>query len=115
MFNLPKTATAPFCPAEVKGTVFVSPDLGPWKKALRFAGPGLLVSVGYMDPGNWATDIQAGSAYGYGLLSVVVLSSLAATVLQNLAARLGLVTGRDLARLSRDRLSPALAKKMWLL
>jgi len=102
MFGLPKTATAPFCPAEVKGTVFVPPALAPWKKILRFAGPGLLVSVGYMDPGNWATDIQAGSSYGYGLLFVVVLSSLAAIALQCLSARLGLVTGKDLAVLSRE-------------
>jgi manganese transport protein len=102
MVSLPKTATAPFCPAEVKGTVFVPPALAPWKKALRFAGPGLLVSVGYMDPGNWATDIQAGSSYGYRLLFVVVLSSLAAIVLQCLSARLGLVTGKDLAVLSRQ-------------
>jgi len=102
MFSLPKTATAPFCPAEVKGTVFVPPAIAPWKKALRFAGPGLLVAVGYMDPGNWATDIQAGSSYGYALLFVVVLSSLAAIALQSLSARLGLVTGQDLAVLSRQ-------------
>jgi manganese transport protein len=66
MFNLPKTTTAPFCPAEVKGPALVPPELAPWKKAPRFAGPGLLVSAGYMDPGNCATDIQAGSAYGCG-------------------------------------------------
>jgi manganese transport protein len=72
MFTLPETATAPFCPAEVKDTVLVPPELGPWRKALRFAGRGLLVSVGYMDPGNWATDIQAGSDYGYGPLFAVI-------------------------------------------
>lgn len=60
MFRLPTTATAPFCPSEVRGTVAVPPGLPLWKKLLRFAGPGLLVSVGYMDPGNWATDIEAG-------------------------------------------------------
>ena len=113
MLRLPKTATAPFCPAEVKGTVFVPPDLKPWKKALRFAGPGLLVSVGYMDPGNWATDIQAGSAYGYGLLFVVLLSSLAAIVLQCLSARLGLVTGKDLAVLSRQSYGPRRRYALW--
>ncbi|HEX4504942.1 MAG TPA: Nramp family divalent metal transporter [Alphaproteobacteria bacterium] len=113
MFRLPKTATAPFCPAEVKGTVFVPPDLKPWKKALRFAGPGLLVSVGYMDPGNWATDIQAGSAYGYDLLFVVLLSSLAAIVLQCLSARLGLVTGKDLAVLSRQSYGPRRRYALW--
>ena len=101
MLGLPKTATAPFCPAEVKGTVAVPAADPAWKKLLRFIGPGLLISVGYMDPGNWATDIQAGSQYGYAMLFVVLLASLAAIVLQCLSARLGLVTGKDLAVLSR--------------
>jgi manganese transport protein len=112
---LPKTATAPFCPAEVRGAVAVPNGLSPWKRALRFAGPGLLVSVGYMDPGNWATDIEAGSRYGTALLFVVVLSSLAAIVLQTLSLRLGLVTGRDLAQMSRDRYGPRTVKVQWLL
>ncbi|HWW25905.1 MAG TPA: Nramp family divalent metal transporter [Caulobacter sp.] len=115
MFALPKTATAPFCPAEVRGAVAVPDGLSPWKRALRFAGPGLLVSVGYMDPGNWATDIEAGSRYGTALLFVVVLSSLAAIVLQTLSLRLGLVTGRDLAQMSRDRYGPRTVKVQWLL
>lgn len=72
----------------------------------RFLGPGLLVSVGYMDPGNWATDIEAGSRLGYGLLFVVVTAGLAALFLQTRAARLGLATGRDLARLCRDEYAP---------
>jgi manganese transport protein len=115
MFNLPTTATAPFCPSEVRGTIAV-PWTGPtWKKILRFAGPGLLVSVGYMDPGNWATDIQAGAEFGYQLLFVVVLSSLAAIVLQCLSARLGIATGKDLARLSRENLDPLASLSMWLL
>jgi manganese transport protein len=115
MFALPKTATAPFCPAEVRGAVAVPDGLSTWKRALRFAGPGLLVSVGYMDPGNWATDIEAGSRYGTALLFVVVLSSLAAIVLQTLSLRLGLVTGRDLAQMSRDRFGPRTVKVQWLL
>ncbi|MDR7118240.1 Nramp family divalent metal transporter [Caulobacter sp. BE254] len=115
MFSLPRTATAPFCPAEVRGAVAVPDGLSPWKRALRFAGPGLLVSVGYMDPGNWATDIEAGSRYGTALLFVVVLSSLAAIVLQTLSLRLGLVTGRDLAQMSRDRYGPRTVKVQWLL
>ena len=115
MLGLPKTATAPFCPSEVKGTVFVSPSIPGWQKLLRFVGPGLLISVGYMDPGNWATDIQAGSQYGYALLFVVLLSSLAAIVLQCLSARLGLVTGRDLAVLTRENYSRAGTTVMWLL
>jgi manganese transport protein len=115
MFNLPTTANAPFCPSEVRGTIAV-PWAGPtWKKILRFAGPGLLVSVGYMDPGNWATDIQAGAEFGYRLLFVVVLSSLAAIVLQCLSARLGIATGKDLARLSRENLDPLASLSMWLL
>jgi manganese transport protein len=112
---LPKTATAPFCPAEVRGAVAVPDGLSPWKRALRFAGPGLLISVGYMDPGNWATDIEAGSRYGTALLFVVVLSSLSAIVLQTLSLRLGLVTGRDLAQMSRDRYGPRTVKVQWAL
>lgn len=114
-FRLPTTATAPFCPSEIRGTVSVSSKASFFKRLLQFAGPGLLVSIGYMDPGNWATDIEAGSKYGYSLLFVVVLSSLAAMVLQCLAMRLGLVTQRDLAQLSRDRYSPAVAKGQWVL
>ncbi len=115
MFKLPTTATAPFCPAEVQGTVLTPIGLPPLKQFLRFLGPGLLISVGYMDPGNWATDIQAGSQFGYALLSVVALSGLAAIVLQVLSLRLGLVTGRDLAQLCRDRYPPWAARSLWLL
>ena len=61
-FRLPRTATAPFCPSEVRGSVEISAQSPLWQRILRMAGPGLLVSVGYMDPGNWATDIEAGSA-----------------------------------------------------
>ncbi len=75
MSFLPRTATAPFCPSEVKGSVAVDPSLPFHRKLWRYAGPGLLVSVGYMDPGNWATDIEAGSRFGYGLLFVVLLAS----------------------------------------
>lgn len=114
-FSLPKTATAPFCPSEVRGAVTVPEGLSTWRRVLRFAGPGLLVSVGYMDPGNWATDIEAGSRYGTALLFVVVLSSLAAIVLQTLSLRLGLVTGRDLAQTSRDRYGPRTVKAQWFL
>jgi manganese transport protein len=112
-FKLPTTATAPFCPSEVAGTVAV-PEGDPfWKKIIRFAGPGLLVSVGYMDPGNWATAIQGGSQFGYQLLFVVVLSSLAAIVLQCLSMRLGIVTGKDLAVHCREQYSPAVGKTLW--
>jgi manganese transport protein len=112
--KLPNTATAPFSPSEVAGSVAV-PEAAPfWKKMIRYAGPGLLVSVGYMDPGNWATAIQGGSQFGYDLLFVVVLSSLAAIVLQCLSMRLGIVTGKNLAEHCRDEYSPFARKALWL-
>jgi manganese transport protein len=114
MFRLPTTATAPFCPSEVQGTVAIPPGLSGWQKLLRYLGPGLLISVGYMDPGNWATDIEAGSRYGMDLLFVVGLSSLAGVLLQTLCARLGLVAGRDLAQLCRDRYPKPIAFALWL-
>lgn len=114
-FSLPKTATAPFCPPEVAGSVPVNADAPFWKRAATFAGPGLLVSIGYMDPGNWATAIEAGSRFGYSLLFVVLLASLAGMAVQCLCSRLGIATGRDLAQLSRERYSPRTAKVQWLL
>jgi len=114
MLGLPTTATAPFCPSEVRGTVAVPRGLPFWRKVLRFAGPGLLVSVGYMDPGNWATDIEAGSRYGNTLLFVVVLASLSGILLQTLCARLGIVAERDLARLCREQFRPPVVTALWL-
>lgn len=114
MFRLPKFATAPFCPSEVQGTVAVPTGLSNWQKLLRYLGPGLLISVGYMDPGNWATDIEAGSRYGTDLLFVVALSSLAGILLQALCARLGLVAGKDLARLCRERYPRPVAMMLWI-
>jgi manganese transport protein len=114
MFRLPTTATAPFCPSEVRGTVAIPQGIAGWKKLLRYFGPGLLVAVGYMDPGNWATDIEAGSRYGTALLFVVVLSSLAGILLQTLSARLGLVAERDLARLCRERYPRSIALGLWV-
>ena len=72
-----------------------------WRKLAAFVGPGYLVAVGYMDPGNWATDIAGGSAFGYTLLSVILLSSLMAMLLQSLSAKLGIVAGLDLAQACR--------------
>jgi manganese transport protein len=114
-WSLPKIATAPFCPSEVRGSIAVAPGMPWWQRVLRFAGPGLLVAVGYMDPGNWATDIEAGSVFGYSLLFVVLLSSLAAIVLQVLALRLGIVARVDLARACRDRYGPVPRKALWLM
>ena len=76
-----------------------------WRKILAFAGPGYLVAVGYMDPGNWATDLAGGSQFGYTLLSVILISNLMAILLQGLASKLGIVTGRDLAQACRDHYS----------
>ncbi|MBB1604281.1 Nramp family divalent metal transporter [Variovorax sp. UMC13] len=114
MSLLPRTATAPFCPSEVKGSIAIDPGLPLHRKLWRYAGPGLLVSVGYMDPGNWATDIEAGSKYGYGLLFVVLLASLAAMLLQTLCVRLGLVAQKDLARACREHYSPRVNRFLWL-
>src|SRR5712672_3314800 len=86
-----------------------------WKKALAFAGPGYLVAVGYMDPGNWATDLAGGARFGYTLLSVILLSNLMAILLQGLAAKLGIVTGRDLAQACRDRYSRPVSLFLWIL
>jgi manganese transport protein len=83
------------------------------RKLLAFVGPGYLVAVGYMDPGNWATDLAGGSAFGYTLLSVILLSNLMAILLQALAARLGIATGRDLAQACRDHYSRPIALSLW--
>ena len=91
--------------AEVNSTIAV-PLGGHWsRRLLAFVGPGYLVSVGYMDPGNWATDLAGGSKFGYTLLSVILLSNLMAILLQALAARLGIVTDRDLAQACRASFS----------
>ena len=85
-----------------------------WRKLLAFAGPGYLVSVGYMDPGNWATDLAGGSRFGYTLLSVILISNLMAILLQALAARLGIVTDRDLAQACRATYSRPVNFMLWL-
>jgi manganese transport protein len=85
------------------------------RKLLAFAGPGFLVSVGYMDPGNWATDLAGGSKYNYTLLSVIMLSNLMAILLQSLAVRLGVVTGRDLAQACRDHFTRPVSMGLWVL
>jgi manganese transport protein len=86
-----------------------------WRKLMAFWGPGLLVAVGYMDPGNWATDLAGGARYGYTLLSVVLLSNIFAMLLQHLAAKLGIVTGRDLAQACRDHYSRPVSLALWAL
>ncbi|KEO83481.1 Nramp family divalent metal transporter [Tumebacillus flagellatus] len=92
------------------------PTKGSWfRKFLAFLGPGYLVAVGYMDPGNWATDLAGGSQFGYSLLSVVMISNLMAILLQALSGKLGIVTGRDLAQACRDAYSKPVAISLWLL
>jgi manganese transport protein len=100
--------------AEVNASVAIPTEGLWWRRLLAFVGPGYLVSVGYMDPGNWATDLAGGSKFGYTLLSVILLSNLMAILLQALAARLGIVTDRDLAQACRATYSPATNFMLWL-
>jgi manganese transport protein len=100
---------------EVHGSIAVPQDASFWRKLFAFAGPGYLVAVGYMDPGNWATDLAGGARYGYTLLSVVMLSNLIAILLQALAARLGIASGRDLAQACRDHYSRPVTIGLWLI
>jgi manganese transport protein len=100
---------------EVHGSVPIPHGAGFWRKMLAFAGPGYLVAVGYMDPGNWATDIAGGARFGYALLSVIMISNLMAILLQSLAARLGIASGRDLAQACRDSYSRRTTIVLWIL
>jgi manganese transport protein len=101
--------------SEVHGSVSISKNYGIMKRFLAFAGPAYLISVGYMDPGNWATDIEGGSRFGYQLLWVILMSNMMAVLLQTLAARLGIVTGRDLAQACRDEYPKPVAFCLWVL
>ena len=101
--------------SEVHGTVEIPQGAGFWRKLFAFAGPGYLVAVGYMDPGNWATDLAGGARYGYTLLSVIMLSNFMAILLQALAARLGIASGRDLAQACRDSYSRPVTIVLWIL
>ena len=101
--------------AEVFGTIATRPTGSTGKKLLAFLGPGYLVAVGYMDPGNWATSLAGGSKYGYALLTVALLSNLMAILLQALCARLGIGAGRDLAQACRDAFPRAVSWPLWLL
>jgi manganese transport protein len=109
----PRIGNLPSLP-EAHRTVPFSSGASWFRKILAFAGPGYLVAVGYMDPGNWATDIQGGSKFGYTLLSVIVMSSLMAMFLQALSAKLGIATGRDLAQACRDHYSRRTSMVLWV-
>ena len=98
---------------EVNSSMPIPEGSGFWRKLLAFSGPGYLIAVGYMDPGNWATDLAGGSRFNYTLLSVIMISNLMAILLQSLALRLGIVTGRDLAQACRDHFSPSVSFALW--
>ena len=110
----PRVGIQPTLP-EAYRTIPVAPGVSWLRKAFAFAGPGYLVAVGYMDPGNWATDLGGGSKFGYALLSVVLLSSLMAMLLQALSAKLGIATGRDLAQACREHYSRRTTYVLWVL
>src|SRR5438270_11893026 len=100
---------------EVHRSIVVPVTASFWRKLVAFSGPGFLVAVGYMDPGNWATDLAGGAKFGYALLFVVMLSNLMAIVLQHLCIKLGVATGRDLAQACRDHYSTPTVWFLWIL
>ncbi len=109
----PRVSQRPSLP-ESHRTIPIHAGIGWFKKVLAFAGPGYLVAVGYMDPGNWATDIGGGAKFGYTLLSVILISNVMAMILQALSAKLGIVTGRDLAQACRESYSRPVAIGLWV-
>src|SRR5271165_3508557 len=100
---------------EVHSSVRISHSPIYWRRLLGFLGPGFLISVGYMDPGNWATDIAGGSRFGYTLLSVIMASNLMAILLQSLSLKLGVATERDLAQLCRESTNRWVSFTLWIL
>ena len=100
---------------ESHGSVVVPTGAGFWRKLLAFSGPGFMVAVGYMDPGNWATDLAGGAQFGYTLLSVILISNLMAILLQHLCVKLGIATGRDLAQACRDHYPRPVVWFQWIL
>jgi manganese transport protein len=114
---LPTAESGPATPSlrEVHRTISVPAGVSVWRKLWAFSGPGFLVAVGYMDPGNWATDIAGGSRFAYRLIFVLMMSNLMAVLLQTLSARLGIVTQRDLAQACRDYYSRRASLVLWVL
>lgn len=100
---------------EVYGSIKVPKTGSFWRKLWAFTGPGLMVAVGYMDPGNWATDIAGGAKFGYTLLSVILISNLFAMLLQHLSLKLGIATNRDLAQACRDAFPKPIVITLWIL
>src|SRR2546421_12541038 len=113
----PGFRTQPALPSlsEVHRSLVVPPSASFFRKLFAFAGPGFLVAVGYMDPGNWATDLAGGSKYNFTLLSVIMLSNFMAILLQALSLKLGIVTGRDLAQACRDHYSRPVSFLLWVI
>ena len=101
--------------SEVHRSVAMPKNMGLFKRIFAFAGPAYLISVGYMDPGNWATDLEGGARFGYSLIWVLMMSNLMAILLQTLAARMGIVTGRDLAQACRDNYPKPITFVLWIL
>src|SRR5215217_6318442 len=100
--------------SDVNRTIAVGRGGPTWRRAAAFLGPGYLVAVGYMDPGNWATSLAGGSKFGYALLVVALVSNIMAIVLQSLCARLAIASGRDLAQACRDAFPKPVALVLWL-
>jgi manganese transport protein len=111
----PWRAASPLSLPEINGSIALPANAPRWRRYLAFVGPGFLVAVGYMDPGNWATDLAGGAQFGYLLLSVILISNLMAILLQALSVRLGIVTGRDLAQACRDAYSRPVSFVLWIL
>src|SRR5512147_1457195 len=101
--------------SEVHETVVVPSRGSKWRRWLAITGPALMVSVGYMDPGNWATDLAGGSRYNYALIWVLLMSNMMAILLQSLAARLGIVSRRDLAQINHEEYHPAINIPLYVL
>src|SRR5438034_4298508 len=101
--------------SEVHRSIIVPTTASFWRKLFAFSGPGFLVAVGYMDPGNWATDLAGGAQFGYSLLAVIVVSNFMAILLQHLCIKLGVATGRDLAQACRDHYSTLTVWSLWIL
>ena len=99
---------------EINGSIKVPKNAGFFKTLMAYTGPGILIAVGYMDPGNWITSIAGGAQFKYTLLSVILISSLIAMLLQAMSARLGIVTGKDLAQLTRERTSKRVGFMLWV-
>src|SRR5579871_3200543 len=112
IYDQHRTTTASL--PEVHRSVIVPPGAGFWRKLLAFSGPGFLVAVGYMDPGNWATDIAGGSRFAYQLISVLMISNLTAILVQALAARLGIATQMDLAQACKAHYSRRTSMVLWV-